>query len=315
VNADGFLADVLAEPAGLAAVLDAATARDSPLAALAAELGGRRVVLTGMGSSRFAALPAAARLRHRGVHAVAELSSTDLPTLPGDDVVAIGISASGATEETVEALERHRGRSRTVAITNAPDGPLAALADVVLPLHAGHEAGGVSCRTFQATVAILHLLTGADADVLRRSPATQAALLEARGSWLEELLARLKNAGAVYAIAPDARIASSLQGALMFREGPRVPADGCETGDWLHVDVYLTKPPGYRALLFGGSRYDAGVMEWARERGSEIVAVGRPVDGAVQHIPFDDADDEVVASLVETSVAELAAAEWWRGQR
>ena len=53
-------------------------------------------------------------------------------------------------------------------------------------------------------------------------------------------------------------------------------------------------------------------MEWARERGSEIVAVGRPVDGAVQHIPFPDAEEDLVASLVETSVAELAAAEWWR---
>jgi glucosamine--fructose-6-phosphate aminotransferase (isomerizing) len=311
MNPDGFLADVLAEPAGLAAVLDAATVAASPLAALAAELEGRRVVLTGMGSSRFAALPAAARLRRRGVHAVAELASTDLPVPAGEDVVAIGISASGATEETVEALERHRGRSRTVAITNDPEGPLAGVADVVVGLHAGREAGGVSCRTFQATVAVLHLLTGADPAVLRRAPEAQAALLDARGDWLEELLGRLIDAGAVYAIAPDHRIASALQGALMFREGPRVPAGGCETGDWLHVDVYLTKHPGYRALLFGGSRYDDGVMAWARERGSEIVAVGRPVAGAVQHIPFPDADDDLVASLVETSVAELAAAQWW----
>jgi DNA-binding MurR/RpiR family transcriptional regulator len=97
VNPDGFLADVLDEPAGLAA------------------------------------LPAAATLRRRGVHAVAELSSTDLPVPPGEEVVAIGICASGATEETVAALERHRGRSRTVAITHDPDGPLAALADVVVP--------------------------------------------------------------------------------------------------------------------------------------------------------------------------------------
>jgi glucosamine--fructose-6-phosphate aminotransferase (isomerizing) len=312
VNPDGFLADVLAEPAGLDAVLGAATAPGAPLARIAAELPGRRVVLTGMGSSRFAALPAAARLRRRGVHAVAELSSTDLPAPPGDDVVAIGISASGATEETVEALARHAGRSRTVAITNDPAGPLAGVADIVLELHAGREAGGVACRTFQATVALLHLLAGADPAVLRRAPGAQAALLDARGGWLDELLARLEAAGAVHAIAPDARIASSLQGALMFREGPRVPASGSETGDWLHVDVYLTKRPGYRALLFGGSRYDAGVIEWARERGSEIVAVGRRVDGAVQQIAFPHAEDELVASLVETSVAELAAAEWWR---
>ena len=199
-----------------------------------------------------------------------------------------------------------------MAITNDPDGPLAAAADVVVPLHAGRETGGVSCRTFQATVAVLHLLAGADPAVLRRAPEAQAALLDARGKLARGAPRAPAGRGSVYAIAPDARIASSLQGALMFREGPRVPADGCETGDWLHVDVYLTKHPGYRALLFPGSRYDAGVIEWARERGSEIVAVGRPVDRGVQQIPFAGAEDELVASLVETSVAELAAATWWQ---
>jgi hypothetical protein len=74
----------------------------------------------------------------------------------------------------------------------------------------------------------------------------------------------------------------------------------------------LTKHPGYRALLFPGSRFDAGVMQWAREGASTIVAVGEPVAGAAQTIPYPLAEDPLIASLVETSVAELAAAEWWR---
>jgi fructoselysine-6-P-deglycase FrlB-like protein len=311
VNADGFHRDVLAEPATLAAMLDAYAGPGSPLAALGA-LAGRRAVLIGMGSSGFAAQSAAAALRARGVHAVAELASTGLPTPPAPDLVAIGISASGATEETVAALERHRGTSRTVAITNRPDRALAATADVVLPLLAGEEEGGVSCRSFQATVALLHLLAGVPAAALRPAVDAQAALLDARGAWLDELLATLDGAHTVYAIAPAERIASALESALMFREGPRIPADGTETGDWLHVDVYLTRHPGYRALLFGGSRFDAGVIEWARERGATIVAVGRPVAGAALHVPFADAADPLVASLVETSVAELTAAESWR---
>jgi glutamine---fructose-6-phosphate transaminase (isomerizing) len=303
VNADGFLADVLGEPAALAAMLDAYAAADSPLRALP-DLAGRRVVLIGMGSSRYAALPAAAALRARGVHAVAELSSTGVPTPPGDDVIAIGISASGSTEETVEALARH---STTVAITNHPD---RMRADVVLPLLAGEETGGVSCRTFQATVALLHLIAGVPVEALRPAADVQAALLE--GSWLDPLLELLDGAHTVYTIAPDERIASALESALMLREGPRVPAAACETGDWLHVDVYLSKHRGYRALLFSGSRFDAGVMQWARERASTIVAVGRPVEGAALTVGFERADDPLVASLVETSVVELVAAEWWR---
>jgi fructoselysine-6-P-deglycase FrlB-like protein len=310
VDATGFRNDVLGEPAALAAMLETYAGPESPLREVGS-LDGRRVVLIGMGSSRFAALDIATALRARGITAVAELASTGIPTPPGDDVMAMAISASGKTEETVEALARHHGSSRTVAVTNRPDGPLAATADVVLPLLAGEETGGVSCRTFQATVALGHLLAGVEPGRLQAAPEAQAALLDSRASWVDALLHNLGGAHTVYTIAPDERSASALESALMFREGPRVAADATETGDWLHVDVYLSKHPGYRALLFPGSRHDPGVMEWARERASTIVAVGEPVPGAAQTIPYPLADDPVIASLVETSVAELAAAEWW----
>jgi fructoselysine-6-P-deglycase FrlB-like protein len=311
VNVDGFRADVLSEPAVLSAMLDAYGAADSPLAALP-PLEGRRVVMIGMGSSRFAALTAAAALRARGIDAIAEYGSTGAPAPASADTVAIGISASGRTPETVEALARHRGTSFTVAMTNHPDRELAGEADVVLPVLAGEETGGISCKTFQTTLALLHLLCGAGVEALRPAVDAQAALLDARGAWLDELLALLDGAHSVYTIAPAERISSALESALMLREAPRVPADATETGDWLHVDVYLSKYPAYRALLFPGSRFDTGVMEWARERGSGIVAVGAPVDGAALHIPFPGAGDALVASLVETSVVELTAAEWWR---
>ncbi len=311
---DGFLRDILAAPGRLEACLDGyagSTALDDVADA-------RRVVMIGMGSSRFAALPAAALLRSRGVDAVAELASTGLPTRPAADLVAIGISASGSTPETVEALGRHRGRSRTVAVTNDPDAELAAVADVVLPLHAGAEEGGVACLTFQATLAVLQLLAGAitgagpSVDELRPSVGAAAALRDERGDWLDELADRIGAAPATYAIAPAERLSSALQSALMLREGPRLAADATETGDWLHVDVYLSKRSGYTALLFPGSRFDDGVMAYARERGSAIVAVGGDVEGAAQTVPVSGAADPLVSLLVETAVAELVAAELWR---
>jgi fructoselysine-6-P-deglycase FrlB-like protein len=306
MNPEGFLADVLDEPRTLAAVLDAHAAALPPRLEP-----GRRVLLIGMGSSRYAALVAATALRARGVDAVAEYASTGAPAPPAAGTVAIGISASGGTDETVAALARHAGISRTIAITNAPASPLADVADETVALHAGIELGGVSCKTFQASLAVLALMAGTPPAALRPAVDAQAALLDARGAWLEELLALLAGPRTIYAVAPAERISSALQSALMLREGPRVPAAAAETGDWLHVDVYLSKHPGYRALLFGGSRFDAGVMEWARERASSIVAVGRPVGGAVLHIPFPGAEDPLTAMLVETSVAELAAATMW----
>lgn len=311
MNPDGFLADVLDEPATLDRVL--ASADVGALRAAIAKA--RIVVLLGMGSSRFAALTAAARMRAAGIAAVVEYASTDVPTRPGADVLAIGISATGNSEETVNALAAHHGTSRTVAITNAPDGGrLAAHADLLVPLNAGAETGGVACKTFQATLAVLLLAAGIDADALRPAAPAQQALLDARADWLDPLLGHLDAARTTYMISPAARISSALQSALMLREGPRVPADATETGDWSHVDVYLNKYPNYTALLFPGSTYDAEAIDWLTQRASNVITIGRPAPKltALQHIPYNNADDDLVASLVDVTVAELTAATWWR---
>jgi fructoselysine-6-P-deglycase FrlB-like protein len=307
VHQPGFEADILREPAALAVLLDHYA---TPGALADADLSGaRRVLFLGMGSSQFAAQTAAALLRGRGIDAHVELASAQHPFPPSPDTIAIGISASGGSAETVEALARHHGTSRTIALTNQPERPIAEHADVVLPLLAGVEEGGIACRSFQATLALLHLLAGVRADALRPAVAAAQAIVDGRARWLDPLL-EIVGDGPVYTVAPYERLSSALQSALMFREAPRIAADGCETGDWLHVDLYLTKHPGYRALLFTGSRYDPEVLTWARERASSIVSIGRTIEGAALHIAVPD--DPLVAVLVETMVAELAASELWR---
>jgi glucosamine 6-phosphate synthetase-like amidotransferase/phosphosugar isomerase protein len=319
VSPDGFLRDVLAAPGRLEALLDTYENADSPLASVPPRaLGCRRVVFVGMGSSRFAAVPVATLLRSRGLDAVAELASSGRPTPPTPETLAIGISASGATPETIEALAAHRGTSTCVAVTNDPESELAAAADLVLPLLAGGEEGGVACLTYQATVAVLLLLAGQLLDagprVLELRPAVDAAtqLRAGRGSWLEEAVQLFDDARTVATIAPAVRLSSALQSALMLREGPRVAADAAETGDWLHVDVYLSKRPGYAALLFAGSQFDAGVLEWASQRAFPVVSVGALVPGATIGISYPGADDPFVPLLAETGAAELVAAELWR---
>ncbi len=297
----GFQADIEREPDALEALLH----RHAGLTGLDAG----RVLLIGMGSSQFAAQSVATLLRSRGIDAHAELASAAAPFPPSRDTVAIGISASGGSAETVEALARHHGISQTIAITNAPDGPIAASADAVIDLAAGPEDGGIACRSFQATLAILHLLAGVSVERLHPAVAAARAVIAERNAWLGPLVDLIGD-GPIYTIAPYERSSSALQSALMLREAPRLPADGCETGDWLHVDLYLTKQAGYTALLFTGSRYDAEVMRWARERAARIVAVGTAMEGAALHVAVPD--DPLVAVLVETMVAELAASEIWR---
>ena len=148
-------------------------------------------------------------------------------------------------------------------------------------MHAGIERGGVACRTYLHTlVALLVLeeqLAGIDlrlGERVRRSAAAIAYLLDRRDGWLPPVIEAIDGTEGVWVLAPVERLGTALQGALMVREGPRRAADGCETGDWNHVDVYLTKTLDYRALLFTGSRFDADALKWMTDRRSHVVTVG-----------------------------------------
>jgi glutamine---fructose-6-phosphate transaminase (isomerizing) len=112
-------------------------------------------------------------------------------------------------------------------------------------------------------------------------------------------------------LAPVERLASALQGALMVREGPRRRADACETGDWSHVDVYLTKTLDYRSVVFAGSRHEAAAAEWMSARRSTSVAVGGSFPEARIEVRYPGDDQPLVALLTEVLVAELVAAAWW----
>jgi len=307
VNSEGFLADILEEPEALERVV--ALYGDRHLERM---LDRPRLLLIGMGSSGYAAGTAVSALRSYGLDAHAELASTGTPQPAAPDTLAMLISASGGSGETVEALRRHAGVSRVLAITNTPESALAAEADDSLDVLAGPEAGGVACRSFACTQAVLALMCGAPPDDIRMAAAAVAQLIDGRERWLPALVEVAEMARGVWVCGPAERFGSAQQSALMLREGPRIIADACETGDWLHVDVYLTRPPGYALLLLGGSRYDAEVAGWRRERDFRLVSVGRELAGADLVIAFDGAERRVVAAIAETAVAELLAAELWR---
>ena len=315
MNVEGFRSDILAEPASLRALADVYGAPGSPLGRLP---DARRVVFLGMGSSRFAALSAVARLRRAGIAAHAEHASIEFGQPAGEGTLAVAISAGGRSPETLAAARRHAGSGRLVAITNEPESELAGMADLTLPLLAGPERGGIACRSYQATVAVLLLLlcarlSGAELPLadLRAAADAQERLFAASDEWLPRLADAMDGGAGVWVAAPADRIGSALQSSLMLREAPRIVSAACETGDWSHVDVYLTKRPGYRLLLLTGSRYEPELLDWQRQRGFTLATVGAPVAEAAVTVSLGTTG-EAQTALVETSVAELLAAELWR---
>src|SRR5439155_714399 len=148
--------------------------------------------------------------------------------------------------------------------------------------------------------------------ICRRAADATEDLLGRRDAWLPEIAELLTATGQAFVLAPHERLSSAEQGALMLREGPRIPADACETADWLHVDVYLTRSLDYRALLFAGSRFDGDAMGWMRDRGATVCAVGGDLPDAKATVRYAGDDDADVAVLSEVVVPELVAADVWR---
>ena len=277
----------------------------------------RRLLLVGMGSSHYAADVCARRLRAAGVDAVAELASAAVTWPASPELTVIAISAGGTSAETLRAIDPHVGTSRVIGLTNCVGAELARRCDAVVPMHAGHEGGGVACRTYRHTIGCLLALESqllgrpAPADALRRGAEATHVLLDRSERWLPEVVEAVDSPDGLWLLAPVERLASAMQGALMVREGPRRKATGCETGDWSHVDVYLTKPLDYRAIVYTGSRWETEAVRWLHERNATTVAVGGSFAGARCEIRYDGDDDVAVALVTEPLVAELVAARWW----
>ena len=314
MNPDLFRQDIDAKPATLARLAQRLGA-DTPWPEWSADA---RLLFLGMGSSHYANSVCAARLRSVGIVATAELASSALlPALREQDVV-IAVSASGGSEETLTATRAIAGQCPVIAVTNTPGSPITELAEHTVLMDAEPERGGVACRSFQHTLALhLALIARWDSrvnvvDLLNRSAQACADLIETSDRWLPRVSELLLGPDGTTMVAPAERLSSAQQSALMLREGPRRPAIACETGDWSHVDVYLTKTTDYRMLLFAGGSWESNLLRWTSERASTVVCVGSDLPDTALSLRYAHDDSEDVRLLSEVTVAELLAATTWR---
>ena len=277
-----------------------------------------RILILGMGSSAYAAATAARKARADGVNVQVELASTALLPPPAPDLLVIAVSATGTSVEVLAAAERYRGTGGLVAVTNRPGSPLAAMADYTVEMNAGEEVSGISCRNFRHSLLVIAAVLerygasyGMLAETAQRAAAGSRAVLDTSGQWLPQVSELLLGPDGTFLVAPAERFSSAAQGSLMIREVPRRPAYGSETGDWSHVDVYLSKTLDYRALLFTGSRWDQQALDWMMPRGATVVAVGEGVPEADLTVSYPGQEQWLVSALVETMVPELIAWDWY----
>ncbi|MEY3470112.1 MAG: hypothetical protein RLZZ575_572 [Actinomycetota bacterium] len=275
--------------------------------------------LVGMGSSYFAAQDAARYLRSVGYLAFAEIASAETPSSFPENTVVIAISASGNSVEVLKFVEKIPSHVKTIALTREQNSKLAKVVDEVVLLPIKEETGGVSIWSYRATsialfqiIENLGLYSSVSESVLNAAKEIKT-LLDSKNQWLESFMNLTKSSNGIYLMSPAERYGSALQGALMFREGPRFPADGCETGDWSHVDVYLTKTLDYKALIFSGSNWDQQAVDWLNNRKSSFGSIGNYQQGNIASIEIES-DDVLTQILTELLVPELMAAKLWKAK-
>jgi glucosamine--fructose-6-phosphate aminotransferase (isomerizing) len=185
------------------------------------------------------------------------------------DQLVLAISQSGRSDDLIAmTASAKQSGALTVAITNAPDSPLADTCDFVLPICAGPELSVAATKTFIATVAALARLTARWADeralgeAIVRLPERLAAA--AALNWSAAVPA-VANAGSLVTIGRGSTLAIAREAALKLKETCNRHAEAFSGAEFLHGPVSLVSSR-YPILMFMPTDAAApGMRELARE--------------------------------------------------
>jgi glucosamine--fructose-6-phosphate aminotransferase (isomerizing) len=212
------------------------------------------------------------------------------PVLPPGGL-ALFISQSGETADTLAALRHARSQGQRIAVVvNVPTSSMAREADLLLPTHAGPEIGVASTKAFTCQLAVLAALA--------------ANLARAKGriddSEEKEIVAHLQEAPAALnaALAHDDQIADmahlvapardvlylgrgpyypmALEGALKLKEISYIHAEGYAAGEMKHGPIALIdEAVPVIVLAPSGPLFEKTVsnMQEVRARGGRIVLI------------------------------------------
>ncbi len=233
------------------------------------------IVFAGIGASAHAVIPSVLALRAAGRRAFA-LQATELDGSGARELADafVLVSQSGASTETVAALERVQGVP-LVAITARGDSPLAEAAHAWLPLGPEPDTP-VATLSYTATLQALGMLCDALLQATGRVwpelPALAEAVLAAGADPAAELAADFAAVTALEAVGGGPGLASARETALLAREALRLPATGMDTREYLHGPLEAVAP-GFGAVIFGRERERSLAASMA-SFGARVLLVG-----------------------------------------
>ena len=235
--------------------------------------------------------------------------------------LCLAVSQSGGSPDlvaTVGALRR-RGAA-ALAMVNAPGSPLAAAADLEMPLHAGPERSVAATKSFIASLAAVARIVaavGGDADggrglarALDGLPDALGRAWEADWSAVGEVLA---DARGLYVIGRGLGLGVAQEAALKFKETCGLHAEAFSAAEVRHGPSALIGPDLPLLVFRQDDATRAGVDALVAEavgRGAPVLVAGAPHDvpaGAVA-LPASPAHPAIAPILLIQSFYRAAEA-------
>lgn len=319
---NGYLKDVLDQPASLRAAID--FYEDQGYARKAPDRRGfDKVLFAGMGSSHYCSFGAAMHLNARGIPAKAmsagQLLCYELPSLDSRTLLVL-VSQSGASGEIVRLCELVPPDVSVIGITNDPSSSLGRRAVASFILHvAGEEA--VSTRTYLSSWVLTGLLargiSGCSGEDFLAGAARATTSLARLLSRHEELGRAMKSflpkPRCVCVLGKGHSHATVFSGALFNSELAKHPAFGLDTNEFRHGPFEMVDEE-FGALMLAPDGEGYGTNErMARDiaaRGGKVVFITDRLpsfsDPRVLVVEYD-AVDEAYTPLVDIGVVQLFA--------
>ncbi|HEU5010412.1 MAG TPA: glutamine--fructose-6-phosphate transaminase (isomerizing) [Gaiellaceae bacterium] len=222
------------------------------------------------------------------------------PVINEHDLV-IGITQSGETRDTIEALKLARELgARTVAITNMMGSQVTREVDSVLYTRAGLEMGVAASKTFTAQVALLYLVALKLAqvretlpqgeiefilDFVYKLPTKIQAFLDGSHP-IDEIAQRYHDAHFFLYLGRHIGLPVALEGALKLKEISYIPTEAYSAGEMKHGPIALLDEQTPVVVVATNIHvYDKIVsnIQEVRARGAHVIAIATDGNEDIQH--------------------------------
>jgi glucosamine--fructose-6-phosphate aminotransferase (isomerizing) len=233
--------------------------------------------------------------------------------------LVIGISQSGETRDTIQAMKLARARgARTVAITNQMGSQITREVDSVLYTRTGLEVGVAASKTFTAQIVLLFLIGLKLSQCRGTLPASEIEFIldeaydlpEKMRRFLdgdhpiEEIAQRFHDESFFLYLGRHIGLPVALEGALKLKEISYIPTEAYSAGEMKHGPIALLEEGTPVVVVATNIHvYDKIVsnIQETRARGAHVIAIATDGNEDIQH----HANDVI---YVPTSPAFLQAA-------